>query len=269
MEEQSISKRAVKIRLEDTVQKIIDIFELDDGKSFVEKKKEAISYLENHEDSELAKTVLRMAINDDKARQIKEKFWKQGDIIQSNSHVHIRCVSEIDRKKYIELQKETCIIKSMLKEESYQLMLWKEHTQDKSLMFTIEVDDEYAGFCGINNLTHDDWEIAVEILAKFRRRGIAYTAINIMLSEIKLRLGVEAFRVKIYPDNYASQYLFEKLGAIPYGIAEFFLHDENSLNRCEEENLDAIDDKLVSLAERFGVEPRKLLSHVLEYKLKW
>lgn len=176
MEEQSISKRAVKIRLEDTVQKVIDIFELDDGKSFEEKKKEAIAYLENH---------------------------------------------------------------------------------------------EYAGFCGINNLTHDNWEIAVEILAKFRRRGIAYTAINIMLSEIKLRLGVEEFRVKIYPDNCASQYLFEKLGAVPYGIAEFMLHDENSLIRCEEENLDAIDDKMVNLAERFGVEPRKLLSHVLEYKLKW
>ena len=27
--------------------------------------------------------------------------------------------------------------------------------------------------------------------------------------------------------------------------------------------------KLVSVAEKFGVEPRKLLSHVLEYELEW
>lgn len=53
-------------------------------------------------------------------------------------------------------------------------------------------------------------------------------------------MGVKKFRVKIDADNYASQRLFEKLGAIPYGIAE-----------------------------QFGVEPRKLLSHVLEYELNW
>ena len=47
------------------------------------------------------------------------------------------------------------------------------------------------------------------------------------------------------------------------------LHKEEDIIRCEEENMDAIDDKLMIVAEKFGVEPRKLLSHVLEYKLEW
>ena len=34
-------------------------------------------------------------------------------------------------------------------------------------------------------------------------------------------------------------------------------------------NLEEIDDKLIQVAEKFGVEPRKLLSHVLEYELIW
>ena len=37
----------------------------------------------------------------------------------------------------------------------------------------------------------------------------------------------------------------------------------------KEENLDKIDDQLIHVAQKFGVEPRKLLSHVLEYKLNW
>ena len=71
------------------------------------------------------------------------------------------------------------------------------------------------------------------------------------------------------PDNYASQALFEKLGAEPNGISEFWIHDEESIRKCEEENLHLIDEKLCKVAKKFEVEPRKLLSHVLEYKLRW
>ena len=88
-----------------------------------------------------------------------------------------------------------------------------------------------------------------------------------MLTEVKERLNINEFHIKVEPDNYASQKLFERLGAVPYGIAEFMLHKEEDILRCEEENMDAIDEQLVNVAEKFGVEPRKLLSHVLEYKL--
>lgn len=104
---------------------------------------------------------------------------------------------------------------------------------------------------------------------KWRRQGIGYNALKIFLSEMKSRVQKREFRVKIDSDNYASQGLFEKLGAVPYGIAEFMLHKEEDIRKCEEENLQEIDDKLMEVAEKFGVEPRKLLSHVLEYRLEW
>jgi len=73
----------------------------------------------------------------------------------------------------------------------------------------------------------------------------------------------------ISKEELTEEYLFEKLGAVPYGIAEFMLHKEEDIRKCEEENLQEIDDKLMEVAEKFGVEPRKLLSHVLEYRLEW
>ena len=36
----------------------------------------------------------------------------------------------------------------------------------------------------------------------------------------------------------------------------------------EEKNLNLIDDNMKELAARMGVAPRKLLSHVLDYRLK-
>lgn len=48
-----------------------------------------------------------------------------------------------------------------------------------------------------------------------------------------------------------------------------WIHDQEMLRQCEEDNLHHIDDNIIAVAEKFGVEPRKLLSHVLEYTLKW
>lgn len=269
MGEKNLSHKAMKIHMEGEIQKVLDIFESDDGRSFEEKKKAAIAYIETREDKLLAERVLKAAINDETGKNVKEKFWSVGNLSKSDEHICLRMVQESDKNNFLELQKETCIVKSMFKEESYQNMMWDEHIQDKSMMFTIEVDGEYAGYCGINNLSRENWEIAIELLSRFRNKGIGYTAIGIMLSEIKARLGVDCFRAKIDADNYASQRLFEKLGATPYGIAEHMLHKEEDITRCEEENLEEIDDKLIQVAEKFGVEPRKLLSHVLEYELTW
>ena len=66
-----------------------------------------------------------------------------------------------------------------------------------------------------------------------------------------------------------SQKLFEKLGAEPNGISEFLLHEEADIRRCEEENIHLLDKRIQELAKQFNIEPRKLLSHVLEYKLMW
>ena len=77
------------------------------------------------------------------------------------------------------------------------------------------------------------------------------------------------YRIRIEPTNYASQRLFEKLGAVPNGISELWLHKPEDLDELERDNESLIDDALMAVAEKFSVEPRALLSHVLEYKLIW
>ena len=110
----------------------------------------------------------------------------------------------------------------MMKVEAYRNMLWNEHIEYKALMFSVIVDNEYAGYCGIKNTAHEQWEIAIEILNKWKHKGIGYRAISVMLDEIKNRLNVSEFRVRIDAENYPSQRLFEKLGAEPNGIYKLY-----------------------------------------------
>jgi len=116
------------------------------------------------------------------------------------------------------------IVKSMMKEEAYYNMLRNEHIEYKALMFWIIVDGEYAGYCGIKNIMHEQWEIAIEILNKWKYKGIRYKAISVMSDEIKNWLNMLKFRVRIDVENYPGQRLFEKPGAEPNGISELLSH---------------------------------------------
>ena len=68
-------------------------------------------------------------------------------------------------------------------------------------------------------------------------------------------------------DNVPSQRCFESLGELIglYNGGMLRLPEEQA--RFEEANLDLIDDNMRALAARLGAEPRKLLSHVLEYRM--
>ena len=145
--------------------------------------------------------------------------------------------------------------------------MWEGHNDDTSIVFTIEKDEEYVGYCAIKDIAKIKWEISIELLRKFHRQGIGYTAISMMLDAIKERLGVSEFRVRIISDNIASRKLFEKLGAVPNGISEFLIHNKKDIDEFEEMYMHTITDDLREVAKQFNVEPRKLLSHVLEYKL--
>lgn len=135
--------------------------------------------------------------------------------------------------------------------------------------FPLILDDQYIGYCGIKNTAQGPWEIAIELYKKWTNHGLGRIAISAMLDAMVTRLGVRQFRVRIDPGNHASQKLFEKMGAQPNGVSEYLILDQKELEKVEKKNLNLIDAATVALADKFGVEPRKLLSHVLEYTLSW
>lgn len=199
---------------------------------------------------------------------IREKFWDCGTLFQ-REEITLRKVCQEDKNNFYELQRETSITPHMFQKEDFQESLWQEHIVSPMLACTILKNDKYVGYCAIKDVTKAEWEISIELLECWHGKGIGYKALKIFLDMIKERIQVCTFRVRTESDNYISQRLFEKLGAVPAGISEFLLHDSEEIIRYEEKYLYLIDEKLIEVANKFQVEPRKLLSHVLEYKLEW
>lgn len=269
MKRNSVAKNCAQYSLNVVLQEVLDILNAEDGRSFSEKKEEMLQRLRKVEDSVIADTLVDRAIADAEGLRIKTEFWKSGETVPAGHGIVLRKVAQSHREGFLGLKREYSVMQSSLQEKAYCDMIWNEHTSDRSLMLSILRDGTYIGYCGIHNTAREPWEIAIELQPEWTNQGIGYAAVSAMLNEIRSRLGVTRYKVRIEPGNYASQRLFEKLGAVPSGISEFWLHDQKEIAKCEEDNLHQIDEQLCSVAKKFGVEPRKLLTHVLEYTLTW
>lgn len=266
METDTITKEAGQDGIDEQLQKIREILEKGDGRPFREKQKEAIQYITEQTDSLLEERLRAIAGEGRMTAGLKNRFWKHGEQIRVSGSVALRKVKDTDHDPYLELKKQYTVFKNAINEEGYQTVLWKEHAEGKTLMCSIEKDGMYAGYCGINDLTAEIWEISIELLQEYTRQGIGYAAVKALVTEMKARMGRSEFLVKIEADNQASQKLFEKLGAVPYGMSKYFLASAANKD-FDDSNKKPIDDSLIVLAERFHTEPKELLLHALIYKL--
>ena len=124
------------------------------------------------------------------------------------------------------------------------------------------------GYLGIKDTSTDLWEIAIELDEKYTRQGFGPQSIRLYLNEVQRITGRSAFKAVVEVDNLPSQKCFEKLGATLVGLCDsVVLKTDDEKERFEKRNLDLIDAHMIELAEQLGVEPKKLLSHVLEYRL--
>lgn len=262
----------VKERLNQLLQRLIDVLEKEDGRSYEEKKAEILAILA--EDMKQTKAEKRKRPRKSGAAIVRaaitqQRFWADGETLRLNDELWMRKVEKGDKEEFLALTRIYSPMAASFDDASFCNIFWKERTGDSELMCSIFAGDSYIGYCSIADLTQDLWEVSIELLPAWTGRGIGQLAMTALLDAAKERLGVTDFRVRIDAENTASQKLFTRLGAVPNGISELWLHGEEELQRFEEKNLHRITAEMTALAETFGVEPRKLLSHVLEYRLHW
>lgn len=195
---------------------------------------------------------------------------EKGMILAENEKVILKAVSDEDYTDSMAVFYECSFMKSAFKEERFKRDLWKSFTEDTVANYSVfdNATGRYVGYCGIKNLNAENWELAIELFEKYRHQGYGYYALVAMLNALTSLTGKRVYRSRVASDNYASQNLMRKLGAKPAGISEMFLYGED-LRKFQEKNKNAIDDKMIALAEEFGIEPIDLLGHVLEFRIAW
>lgn len=177
-----------------------------------------------------------------------------------------------DRENYLALQKSVALFPDIRlnNEEMYEDISWQEQFKNENrICYVIEtaVKLSYCGECAVKDISAKIPEIEIELMQEYRHQGIGYRSIIMMLEKLAEKYGKQEFCAKVEPDNYASQFLMEKLKGIPVGLTkDYIISDERSAQFIETHRY-LLDERMCDIAERFGVEADLLLTNLLVYKL--
>lgn len=195
---------------------------------------------------------------------------KDGVLLAENNNILLKAVSEDQRDYILSVSYECSFLKNEFDNETYRKYLWEEFIRENAANYCIYTKDtnDFVGYCGIKDLTREIPELAIELLSKYRKHGYGFQALSLLMDQFSKITGENIFRSRVEVDNYASQALHRKLGAVPNGMSELFLHGEEII-KYQKENQYLIDDNIRKLAADFDVDPIEILGHVLEYKIEW
>lgn len=177
-----------------------------------------------------------------------------------------------DRENYFALQRSVALFPNMkldnIKECEY--ISWKDLFHNKNrICYVIETipDSLYCGECAVKDICADIPEIEIELMQEYQHQGIGYKAMIMMLNKISEKYGKQEFYAKVEPDNYASQFLFEKLSGVPAGVVKDFQISDERTEQFIELHRYLLDGRMKNIAKTFEVEADLLLTHLLVYKL--
>lgn len=204
----------------------------------------------------------------------KGKGWdfskeKELEILVESDALIVRNIRETEKEKYLQIKIENSDTPQLYEDEEFCERTWKD-TEDENAFCCAVIrknDQKFLGYVALKNTSTNLWEIGIEFLQEYCHMGYGTAALRLFLPAITDITGKTQFQTLVETDNIPSQKLMEKLGARLVDIYDYVFHSEEEAEFFEEEHLNEITDRMVELAGKIGVEPRKLLSHVLDYRI--
>lgn len=201
-------------------------------------------------------------------------FFDESGVLTCTERLVLRAPADEDKLKYVDTFGSIHPLLAAEYRRNAALMqsYWEESVKgEASLCCSICMKDggDFVGYCSVEKLSKRPLEVGINLLPEFQAYGFGPEAISAFMESIQRAAGPMDFIALIEPENVNSQKLFRRLGFKPERIATLFIKDPDDLRRFEDirlQGLGEIPEGLLDLAEEFGVEPRKLLSHVLVFR---
>lgn len=196
---------------------------------------------------------------------------KQRSVFVENDILELRPLT----KEYYDLYSKTRAIYAYnsgfyLDPDKREFVL-SEFNQEECFFLAIarKSDNACIGYVGLKDTRKNLWEFCIELLPEYCNKGYGFSAVKLFLKKISqiTRNDKQQFMALVEVDNIPSQKLMQKLDGRLIDIYDLVFHDEERAEQFEKEHLDQITDHMIELAEELMVEPRKLLSHVLDYRI--
>lgn len=178
-------------------------------------------------------------------------------VVYYDLYIKTRAEYAYNSNYYLDPDKREFVLCEFNQEESFYLVVIRKS------------DNACMGYVGLKDTTRNLWEFCIELLPEYCNQGYGYNAVKLFLKKISeiTQNDKQQFMALVEVDNIASQKLMLKLGGRLIDIYDYTFHDEERAEEFEEEHLNEITDHMIELAEELMVEPRKLLSHVLDYRI--
>lgn len=194
---------------------------------------------------------------------------KAMDIFTEDDVIYLRGYRETENEWIRQVQKENSNHPEIYNDDWAWKISSKWLKEDRAFVCSIfeKSQGNYIGYISLKNTERNLWEISIELLEKFCNKGYGTRAIKLFLPAISAVSGKTQFQALVETDNIPSQLLMEKCGAKLIDIYDYsYDGDEEAAALFEESHLEMITERMVTLAAQIQVEPRQLLSHVLDYR---
>lgn len=192
---------------------------------------------------------------------------REGEVVAVGEKVFLGVIRKDEKEKYLAISYTYSCFKGWFSEETFVNSLWGDFISDSAFVCSIyqKGTGEYLGYCSVKNLAKEEWEMAIELKPEECHKGYGTEALSFLMNKLYCMTGRRYFYARVEIENYASQGLMKKLGAVPNGIREFLLHGEE-ITRFQNEYKDAITDEIRAVASEFGMEAEEILGYILEYR---
>jgi len=197
---------------------------------------------------------------------------KAASVIAADDVLRIRPMQASDARFYMGIRSQwSGVVERMLERPEFgEDFFAKEILEDYSFFCIVERTDDSSpvGYVALKDTRKPDWELAGELDGDSCGKGYGARAIHLFLNALKELTGRSEYHAHVAPDNIYSQRCVKKAGFELCGIRDgTVLKTEDDKRRFEDRNLDRIDDNMRALAQELGIEPRQMLSHVLDYRI--
>lgn len=125
-----------------------------------------------------------------------------------------------DKDLFFKAWNETFENSPLINAEQFKEKSWEDVLSDTNklqLKIIDKLTQEYVGEVILMKLDTEMPEVGIQLLQKYQSQGIGTQVMNLFVNQLKFIMQVEFFTIRIRSDNYISQRLFSKMGAVKIG----------------------------------------------------
>ena len=150
----------------------------------------------------------------------RDELCSSGKVFVEDERYVLSRYEVAEQDLYLMVWNETFESTPMFQNEKFKQKAWDGVLLDTTklqLKIIDKLEHEYVGEVMLMKIDTETPELGIQLLRKYQEQGIGTRVMNLFVDKLKSVLQIDFFVIRIISDNYVSQKMFEKMGAVKIG----------------------------------------------------